>query len=187
MILGALTLFTQTQNLELSKRNFELQRQNQQLQNLIYNYTPSMFVYPKYEVVVDLRKAILEPNGELDLVVVIVTPHNGYAFVNQTFFKLTNDSNALELLDSRLLDYTRVTIYRELIFAVPAGSFFTTLRIPFDVTVHLALEWLQPGKGGSFVLGSVGIKVTFYDAQQRSTYSTLTTAYLRVNFQNPIP
>jgi len=180
LLVAIWTALTTQQNYELSRRNLELVGQNQQLQNMLYNYTPMIFAYPTTPVIVDLRK--FQPNGELELVVVIVTPHNGYAFVNQTFFRLYNDSYTKDFLDQSLLSYNSIMMYRELIFAVPQGSLQTTLRVRFLCDVVLAWEHLQPGRGGSFPLGEVGLSITFRDVQAKKTHSANTTVYIRVVF-----
>ena len=59
---------------------YELSNRNLQLQNMIYNYPPRIFAYPKNELLCDLNRP--GPNGMMQLLVVIVTPHNGYAVIN---------------------------------------------------------------------------------------------------------
>jgi hypothetical protein len=109
-----------------------------QLQNMIYNYPWSIFAYPKYEVSCNLNQP--GPNRMVRLFVVIVTPHNGYAVVNQTFFRLSFDFYSKDNLDPDLLTYDNVTMHRETVFAVAAGSFQTTLEIPFVCELHLGFK-----------------------------------------------
>ena len=187
ILFGALTVTLYYRGNELQTRIVELEIQNGRLQNLIYNYTPTLFMYPQYELVADLS-TYSRPNGILKLFVVIVTPHNGYAFVNQTAFVLSPDPEmTLPFLDPNMLKQNSVKMYRELIFAVPAGSFQTILEVPFWCDVQLAWQWRQPGSGGDFPLGIVGISLTFYDAQTNGVYVRSVTARVRAVFDNPMP
>jgi len=176
-LIGIVTVYLLYQNNQLSVRN-------QDLQNMIYNYPPLVFAYPKYEVVVSLGQLQpwgVYPNGELDLVVVIVTPHNGYAFVNRTFFTIFRDSYTEDLLDPRSL--SDVAMYRECIFAVPAGSLQITLKILFYCDVGLKANRMMPGYSGMFYLGEIGLRVVFHDVQTDKFHSILTKANVRVNYK----
>jgi hypothetical protein len=147
---------------------------------MIYNYPPRIFAYPKYELLCDLNQP--GPNGMMRLFVVIVTSHNGYAVVSQTFFQLSYDFYSKDFLDPNLLRYNNASMYRETVFAVPAGSFQTTLEIAFLCEVRLGFKWLQPGHAVEFPMGTVGIRVTFYDAQADRTYVNDTTATVWVAY-----
>jgi hypothetical protein len=152
-----------------------------QLQNMIYNYPPKVFAYPTSVLRCDLSQP--EPIGMMHLSVVIVTPHNGYAVVNQTFFQLSHDiPNGV--LNPVLLSYDNVAMYRETVFAVPAGSFQTTLAIAFSCSVWRGFELIQPGLGGEFPMGTVGIRVTFYDVQAGKPYVSDTTSTVLVAYSN---
>lgn len=168
----------------LGYRTVQLQTQNQELQNMIYNYPPRIFAYPKDELRCDLNQP--GPNGMMRLFVVIVTPHNGYAVVNQTFFQLSHDIYTKDTLDPNLLRYNNASMYRETVFAVPAGSFQTTLEIAFLCNVRLAFKYLQPGHGVEFPMGTVGIRVTLYDVQAGKTYVSDTTSTVWVAYSNII-
>jgi hypothetical protein len=151
---------------------------------MIYNYPPELFTYPERGLLyVDLNEMSVA-NGVLDLVVVIVTPHDGYGTVNQTSFELIIDDYTAEFLDQRLLKLNNVKMYGEFIFAVSAGSSQATLHIPFSCDVMLYPKWKAEGTGGSFTLGIVGITVTYYDVQASRTYTTATTVPVRVEFRN---
>jgi hypothetical protein len=180
IVVGTLTLALYYRSNELQARIVELQDQNQRLQNMIYNYAPKLLAYPKYELLCDLNPKPGQPNGLMRLFVVIVTPHNGYAVVNQTFFHLSYDFYSRDFLDANALKDNTVSMYRETVFAVPAGSFQTTLEIAFSCQIRLAFKWLQPGHAIDFPVGSVGIRVTFYDAQANLTYANDTAASVRV-------
>ena len=155
--------------------------QTLQLQNMIYNYPPRIFAYPKDELRCDYNKP--GPNGMMRLFVVIVTPHNGYAVVNQTFFQLSRDIPK-GVLNPDLLTSNNASMYREVVFAVPAGSFETTLEIAFSCSVWLGFELIQPGHGGEFSMGTVGIRVTFYDVQAGKPYVSDTTSTVLVAYSN---
>jgi hypothetical protein len=148
---------------------------------MIYNYPPRIFAYPtdQYELHCDLNQP--GPNGMMHLFVVIVTPHNGYAVVNQTFFRLSYDFYK-DALDPNLLRYDNVSMYREAVFAVPAGSFQTTLEISFLCEIQLGFKWLQPGHAIEFPTGTVGVRVTFYDVQADRRYVNDTTATVWVTY-----
>lgn len=154
--------------------------QTMQLQNMIYNYPPRIFAYPKDELLCDLNQP--GANGMMHLFVVIVTPHNGYAVVNQTFFQLSYGFYSKDVLDPNLLRYNNASMYREAVFAVPAGSFQTTLEIAFLCEVRLGFKWLQPGHAVEFPMGTVGVRVTFYDVQADRTYATDTTTTVWVTY-----
>ena len=164
----------------LGYRTLQLQTQNQELQNMIYNYPPRIFAYPKDELRCDLNKP--GPDGMMRLFVVIVTPHNGYAVVNQTFFQLSYGFDSKDFLDPDLLRYNDASMYGETVFAVPAGSVQTTLEIAFLCDVRLGFKWLQPGHGVEFPMGTVGIRVTFYDVQADRTYVSDATSTVWVDY-----
>ena len=164
----------------LGWQNNELSNRNLQLQNMIYNYPPRIFAYPKDELRCDLNHP--GPDGMMSLFVVIVTPHNGYAVVNQTFFHLSYGFDSKDFLDPGLLKYNNASMYGETVFAVPAGSFQTTLEIAFLCDVRLSFKWLQPGHAVEFPMGTVGIRVTFYDAQAGRTYVSNTTSTVWVDY-----
>lgn len=185
ILIGIFTVTLYYRANELQTRIVELQIQNQRLQNMIFNYTPTLFVSPQDDLVIDLNK-YSQPNGILKLLVVVVTPHNGYAFVNETSFTLSPDPDmTLPYLDPNALTDNRVDMYHELIFAVPAGSYQTTLEVSFWCDVWLSWEWKQLGHGADFPLGVVSMSVTFFDAQSNAMYTKPVTAIVRVSFQNP--
>jgi len=160
----------------------ELSNTNLQLMNMIYNYPPRIFAYPndQHDLLCNLSHP--EPSGTMHLFVVIVTPHNGYAVVNQTPFRLSNDLYSKDVLDPNFLKSDNVSIYREPVFAVAAGSFQTTLEIGFACRVQLAFQYIQPGHAVEAPIGAVGIRVTFYDVQANKTYATNTTATVWVTY-----
>jgi hypothetical protein len=169
-------------NLYLVWQNYELSNRNLQLQNMIYNYPPRIFAHPsdQYDLLCNLNHP--EPSGMMHLFVVIVTPHNGYALVNQTFFQLSNDAYTKDVLNPNVLKSDNVSIYRSPVFAVGAGSFQTTLEIGFFCLVTLAFQYIQPGRAVEAPIGTVGIRVTFYDVQTNSTYTTNTTAMVWIRY-----
>jgi hypothetical protein len=160
----------------LTYKTLQLQTQIQELQN----YPPKILAYPndQYQLLCNLNK----PSGMMHLFVMILTPHSGYAVVNQTFFQLSFYSK--DVLDQRsdLLKSDNVTIYREPVFAVAAGSFQTTLEITFVCWITLAFQYIQPGRAVEAPIGTVGIRVTFYDVQADRTYTTDTTAMVWVTY-----
>jgi hypothetical protein len=164
----------------LGWQNNELSNRNLQLQNMIYNYPPRIFAYPKDELRCDLNQP--GANGMMRLFVVIVTPHNGYAVVNQTFFQLSYGFDSKDFLDPDLLRYNNASMYGETVLAVPAGSFQTTLEIAFLCDVRLGFKWLQPGHAVEFPMGTVDIRVTFYDVQAGRTYVTNATSTVWVDY-----
>jgi hypothetical protein len=149
---------------------------------MIYNYPPKIFAYPTSVFLCDLNQP--EPNGMMRLFVVIVTPHNGYAVVNQTFFQPSYNNFSRGFLDPNRLSYNSASMYRETVFAVPAGSFQTTLEIAFLCGVQLGFNTIQPGHAVEFPMGTVGVRVTFYDVQANRTYVSNATATVWVAYSN---
>lgn len=72
-------------NYTLNVQNHELTQQNQRLQAMMLDYAPEIFAYAKESF--NINQKYESGFGRLKLVVVVITPHNGYLTINQTSFE----------------------------------------------------------------------------------------------------
>jgi hypothetical protein len=168
IVFGAFSVFLGYVNVTLVETNNELAQANLRVQLLVFNYTPRVFAYsPTGELVVYLGQS--PPNGKLVLTVVVISPHNGYATINETGFRADNSS---EYLDKHALKRDDIKLSGRYILAVQEGSFEKNVDLYFWSIIFLNNTYLTIRNiiGADFYVGSLELTIIFHDIQLGQYY-----------------
>jgi len=140
---------------------YQLASENERLQLLTYNYTSQSFGYATGAINVSGSQY----HAQVIFHVIIVTPHNGYATVNQTYFKF-NGNPAFD-------NHTDITLLGDYIMAV-SGTSEQSFELTFDCAIYPSLTYFHQGNitGIETVIGAVGLEIIYHDVQLRETFTS---------------
>jgi len=150
----------------LNVQNHELTQQNQRLQAMMFDYTPEIFAYAKESF--DINQKYESGFGKLKLVVVVITPHNGYLIINQTSFEKSLSDQELAREHIRVND---VKMEGRTVLAISQGSNEKSVEIPFRADIKVDMDYFKPGRSGAIHVGDANLMITYYDVQAGCQYS----------------
>ncbi len=102
------------------------------------------------------------------LVVVVITPHNGYLTINQTLFEKSLSDQELAREHTRVND---VKMEGRTVLAISQGSSEKSVEIPFRADIKVDMAYIKPGRSGTIHVGDVNLMITYYDIQAGRQYS----------------
>lgn|GEM_PF-5494332 len=126
--------------------------------------TSHVFGYANDIIVVTVH-GVYATNPHLLFNVVVITPHSGYATVNQTDFVLYNSSLQV------FMKQTELQLLGTYVMPVGPGSSEQSFNLAFNANIFPVVGYLESRNmtGLSGVFGSVGLAVTYHDEQLSST------------------
>ena len=145
--------------------DYDLLKSTLKLQQIQSNYTTRIFGYTNDALVIEFKHGN-NADGKLNFTVVIITPHYGYATVNQTYFKPYNLSQN-KFLDPQYLHSDLAIMWDNYILSVAPGAFERKLQLHFSANIY-PVRGLQPGTGFGTHIGVIGVWIVFYDAQTQA-------------------
>lgn len=153
-------------NYTLNVQNHELTQQNQRLQAMMFDYAPEIFAYAKESF--NINQKYESGFGRLKLVVVVITPHNGYLTINQTSFEKSMPDEQLAREHIRV---NGVRMEERTVLAISQGSNEKSVEIPFKADIKVDMDCLKPGRSGTIYVGDLSLLVTYHDIQAGRQYS----------------
>ncbi|MEM3018036.1 MAG: hypothetical protein QXO25_04060 [Candidatus Bathyarchaeia archaeon] len=162
-------------NYALNIQNHELTQQNQRLQSMMFDYTPEIFAYAREPFDINLKYE--SGFGRLKLVVVVITPHNGYVTVNQTSF--SRDVSG-ETLARENIQVAALKMEDRTVLAISQGSNEKSVEIPFRVDVKVGMDYIRPGRRDIIHVGDVRLQITYHDIQAGRQYSREVSVPVRI-------
>jgi len=163
----AIVLLTTVANVAFSIYNIgviqtsqnQIAHEQQKLQVLMYNYTSHVFGYANNRLEVKTHGASLSDSPHIPFNVVIISPHSGFATVNQTFFRLYSDSP--------FMNQSRVILLGSYIMSVTPGSSERTFDLHFSANIYPSFGYFESRNmtGINTTLGSVGLVIIYHDVQ----------------------
>lgn len=171
-----------------NKEDLDVVRSNLRLQQLQSNYTSMVFGYaPEGMLQMDFihtpsnGDATLG-NGTLSFTVVIISPHYGYAIINQSYFKVYEQPLTMSILSQSNLRSDFVRMQAEPILPVVPGALDTNLELHFMSIIIFSSAIAPDATISGVPTGAIGITITFYDVQTNATTTRTVEIPLMVNY-----
>lgn len=170
-----------------NKDDLDVVRSNLRLQQLQLNYTSRVFGYaPEGTLYMDfihdpLNGIATIGNGTLSFTVVIISPHYGYATINQSYFKVYEQPLTMSILSQSNLRSDFVRMQAEPILSVVPGAFEDNLELHFLAGVVFS-NAIALGATIRVPIGGIGIMITFYDVQTNTVTTTTVEISLMAHY-----
>jgi len=171
-----------------NKANLDLVQSNLRLQQLQLNYTSRVFGYAP-EGTLQMNFIPLNPsngtaalaNGTLSFTVVVISPHYGYATINQSYFNVYEQPITMSILSQSNLRSDIVRMQAEPILSVVPGAFEGNLELHF-LSVVVFSSNIARGALIDVPIGAIGITITFYDVQTNTVTTTTVEISLMAHY-----
>jgi hypothetical protein len=183
-ILAIITLVSVMSSLIFGASSLDLQKQNQDLQNSLYNYYP--FIFSNYSLANNLNNAAYTPNendlylfGTVNVDLKVLSPYDGMLTISVKSLNFTNisDSNSMlpTFLNMSLLNYSSASFFpthiknyqyfitKGVINSIEA-NFFVTTKVYVNNDI-LQKTFQNNVTGIGFYLGDITFQADLYEAQ----------------------
>lgn len=187
ILLAIITLVSVLSTVYYSQTTVELQKQNQDLQNSLYNYKP--FIYENYSTIATVEPLFYAPSfetravlsGDVPIDLKIITPYDGLLTINVKSFNFTyldtgNDPTSkyldMDNLKSASISDTGLSTVHQYFVAKDFANSISD-HVPVHITVYLKLNLLGNSptflSGLEFVLGDAVFEASLFEVRTNQT------------------